>query len=401
MGTDVINSSINKTSNIIYNAIQESISNASSSTNCQNNLVQINTEEAVKSFNSESSQTTINNNINSVSKEISNETGEDVNKVKGLVTGITNSMSNAYINTCNNTKDIRNLAQCPSSNKFMIDGTTKSDYFNAVKTCMLEQESVGRAELRMAENLVTSEFGKGLNGYAWWIVIFIAAALLTIIFMMVFGIIFVFVFYKPFLALTFILLPSFIVFLLLSIGYFPTWWPYQKLNNVTSSKENDEKRRNNLIRFIIFGVITLILLALIILFLFLGIREKKKSVVQKVWHRFENWENPIQVPKKPLPPNKPLPSSSSSLSSLPTSSLPDASNLVSTVPPNKPLPQSTSFENYSEKRLQPPYLEAEREQELLMSGVVKPSEDLHSEKSNLAESALQSPYPSTFYRNVS
>jgi len=413
MGNSIITSSINETSNIIYNAIGDATSNASTSTNCKSNnssnLIQIDTEKAIKNFNSDSSKSKIQSNIQSVSKNISNETGENLDKTTTLVTNVTNAMSNAYINTCNNSQEIRNLAVCPSSNKFIIDGITESDYLKAVKNCILTDDSVAKAEFKMTENLAGTEFSKGLHGYAWWIVIFIIAFFLTIFIMIFFGILFLFIFYRPLLLIAIILLPTLIVLILLTIGYFPKWWPYEELNSLDSSEENDKKRKNNLIKFIIFGVITLILFALFMIFLFQGFREtKKKSITQRILQRFnlsqknkESIQHPIRTPPSLKTRDLSIQSDEKSLS--------DEKGEINEKKEDKENKENKINEIKSRKgEYDPPYLEAERRRELFDSGVPLTEGELIKEReikknsSNLEkqekqEKALQLVSPSTVF----
>ena len=300
MGKNVVKESINDVANISLSSINKATQTASTSISsaeiinvkgCKNVVIEnvdfderviINTEEQLDAYLSNTNQTDIDRQIQQVVKQIAGFLALSSNEASiltNLVTNLVDNMSNSFTQTCNNSASVRQGAICQDTDNLLIKGVKFNSYLNDVNNCIGDDISVNSSTIALKDFISqnSSQVDLGLYGFLYWIGAVVAAVLAALVFIAITAAVAgVAIFADPLFIFGILLFFASVIFLLISFGYFPEWWPYQTTTVLDTTEESKSAKKKNLTLFIVSLSLGLLFLALSVLIFFRGPKTPKK-----------------------------------------------------------------------------------------------------------------------------
>lgn len=286
-----------------------------------NEYVVINVQASLTAYQSNASQIEIQRKIAQAVKQISGWLSlgsNDSSIVTNLVTNITVNMSNSFSLSCNNSTSIRQGVLCQDSNNDTIKGIKFNSYIDEVTNCIGNDVAVNSSAIALKDFVTqkTSQVTLGLFGFLYWIGAVVAAIFAAIVFIVItVAISGVAIFGDPLFIFGFFLFFGAIIFLLIALGYFPEWWPYETTTVLDNSQQAKYAKKKNLTLFTFALVLGLVFLGLSILIFFRGAKvpkppQSKAQMVQKLAQdallkrelRLKEQDRQSQVPNREEPP---------------------------------------------------------------------------------------------------
>ena len=308
MGKNVVRESVNSTASIINNQINTATSNASTTinssqifniNNCNGDLFKnitfnayqrININEQLNAFLSNTTDEQLSQEIQQVVNQLDGFLALGANEAQvltNLVANLVNNMKNSFVNDCSSSSTITQGVLCQSSNNDIIEGITFNDYFTQVFDCIGSDQSVNSSKIDLEQFVKQNvkQTNLGLYGFLYWLGAMLGGIVLIIIIIAAIALLGggAFLFYEGGLGvLSIILFVAAIILILLAIGYFPQWWPYETTTDLDTGDELKEKKRKNFILFLIFGISGLVALGAAIFLFFWNSGNSSKEQESKI-----------------------------------------------------------------------------------------------------------------------